>query len=209
MENIMNTQTIPPGFALNAQGHLVPEHQIREHDKLRDDVARSLAMEAEELHDRIKAFKDKALADIADMVAIAADKYQVKIGGKKGNVSLCTYDGQYKVTRTYAERIAFTEELEAARELINDCIVRWSEGANANIKVLVDRAFRTNGQGQIKTAAVLELLRLDIQDDGWKRAMEALKDSIQSVGATAYVRVYKRVGTSDQYRPLALDIAAL
>lgn len=205
----MNTDTIPEGYARNSSGHLVPTEQIREHDKLRDDVARSLATEAEELHGRIKAFKEKALADIADMVAIAADKYQVKIGGKKGNVSLCTYDGEYKVTRTYAEQLAFTEELEAARELINDCIIRWSEGANDNIKVLVDRAFRTNGKGQLKTAAVLDLLRLEIDDEGWKRAMLALKDSIQSVGATAYVRVYKRVGATDQYRPLALDIAAL
>lgn len=205
----MNTDTIPEGYARNSAGHLVPTEQIREHDKLRDDVARSLATEAEELHDRIAAFKERALADIADMVAIAADKYQVKIGGKKGNVSLCTYDGEYKVTRTYAEQLAFTEELEAARELINDCIIRWSEGANDNIKVLVDRAFRTNGKGQLKTAAVLDLLRLEINDEGWKRAMLALKDSIQSVGATAYVRVYKRVGATDQYRPLALDIAAL
>jgi len=205
----MNTDTIPEGFAQNAQGHLVPENQIREHDKLRDDVARSLALEAEDLHVRIKAFKAKALADIADMVAIAADKYQITIGGKKGNVSLSTFDGEYKVTRTYANRIAFTEELEAARELINDCIVRWSEGANDHIRVLVDEAFRTNGEGQIKTAAVLGLLRKDIHDDGWKRAMEALKDSIHSVGSTVYVRVYKRVGATDQYRPLALDIAAL
>ncbi|CAA0103306.1 DUF3164 family protein [Zhongshania aliphaticivorans] len=205
----MNTDTIPEGYARNSAGHLVPTEQIREHDKLRDDVARSLAMEAEELHDRIAAFKERALADIADMVAIAADKYQVKIGGKKGNVSLCTYDGEYKVTRTYAERIAFTEELEAARELINQCIVGWSEGANANIRVLVDQAFLTNGHGQIKTSEVLNLMRYEIADEGWKRAMEAIKDSIHSVGATVYVRVYKRVGTSDQYRPLALDIAAL
>ncbi|MFT6552566.1 MAG: hypothetical protein ACJA1I_002622 [Zhongshania marina] len=205
----MNTDTIPEGYVRNAAGHLIPLAQVREHDKLRDDIAFGLAQEAEKLHHQIKAFKCRALNDIADLVSIAAEKYDVKMGGKKGNVSISTYDGSYKVTRTYAEQLAFTEELEAARELINDCIIRWSEGANDNIKVLVDRAFRTNGKGQLKTAAVLDLLRLEIDDEGWKRAMLALKDSIQSVGATAYVRVYKRVGATDQYRPLALDIAAL
>jgi signal transduction protein with GAF and PtsI domain len=193
----------------NAAGHLVPEDQVREHDKLRDQVARELAQEAEALHERLKAFKAKALAEIADLVAIAAERYEVHLGGKKGNVTVTTYDGQYKVQRSYAERVTFTEELEAAKELINDCILRWSEGANPHIRALVDRAFRTDSKGQIKTTAVLELLRLEIDDEGWQRAMEALKDSIQSAGTAVYVRVYKRIGDSDQYRPLALDLAAV
>jgi signal transduction protein with GAF and PtsI domain len=193
----------------NAAGHLVPEDQVREHDKLRDQVARELAQEAEALHERLKAFKAKALAEIADLVAIAAERYEVHLGGKKGNVTVTTYDGQYKVQRSYAERVTFTEELEAAKKLINDCILRWSEGANPHIRALVDRAFRTDSKGQIKTTAVLELLRLEIDDEGWQRAMEALKDSIQSAGTAVYVRVYKRIGDSDQYRPLALDLAAV
>lgn len=205
----MNSTTVPAGYMRNAAGHLVPEDQVREHDKLRDQVARELAQEAEALHERLKAYKAKALADIADLVAIAAERYEVHLGGKKGNVTVTTYDGQYKVQRSYAERVTFTEELEAAKELINDCILRWSEGANPHIRALVDRAFRTDSKGQIKTTAVLELLRLEIDDEGWQRAMEALRDSIQSAGTAVYVRVYKRIGDSDQYRPLALDLAAV
>lgn len=205
----MDSETIPQGYVRNSAGHLVLESQVREQDKLRDDVARSLAAEAEDIHNRLKAYKARALSDIADLVSIAAERYDVKMGGKKGNVTVSTYDGQYKVTRTYAERLVFTEELEAARQLINDCIIRWSEGANDHIKVLVDRAFRTDGKGQIKTTAVLDLLRVDIPDAGWQRAMEALKDSIQSAGSTVYVRVYKRVGDSDRYEALPLDLAAV
>lgn len=205
----MNSTTVPAGYMRNAAGHLVPEDQVREHDKLRDQVARELAQEAEALHERLKAYKAKALAEIADLVAIAAERYEVHLGGKKGNVTVTTYDGQYKVQRSYAERVTFTEELEAAKELINDCILRWSEGANPHIRALVDRAFRTDSKGQIKTTAVLELLRLEIDDESWQRAMAALKDSIQSTGTAVYVRVYKRIGDSDQYRPLALDLAAV
>lgn len=205
----MNSTTVPAGYMRNAAGHLVPEDQVREHDKLRDQVARELAQEAEALHERLKAYKAKALAEIADLVAIAAERYEVHLGGKKGNVTVTTYDGQYKVQRSYAERVTFTEELEAAKALINDCILRWSEGANPHIRALVDRAFRTDSKGQIKTTAVLELLRLEIDDESWQRAMAALKDSIQSTGTAVYVRVYKRIGDSDQYRPLALDLAAV
>lgn len=204
-----NATTIPDGYMRNALGHLVPEHQVREQDKLRDQVAQSLASEAIELHARLEKFKARALNEIADLVEIAADRYETRLGGKKGNVSITTFDGSFKVTRSYSERLAFTEELEAAKELINTCIQRWSEGSSDNIRALVDRAFRTNTKGQIKTTAILDLLRLEIEDDEWQRAMEALKDSIQAVGTAVYVRVYRRLDDTDHYVAVPLDLAAV
>lgn len=207
--NATKQTAIPDGYMKNATGHLVPVEQVREHDKLRDAVAADLASDAVKLNAMLAAFKHKALGDIADLIAVAAERYDVKIGGEKGNVQITTYDGQYKVVRSCAEQIAFTEELEAAKELINRCIERWSEGANANINALVDRAFRTNAQGKIKTTAVLDLLRLDIDDNEWTRAMEALKDSIQTTGTSVYVRIYQRIGQTDKYAPVPLDLAAV
>lgn len=205
----MTTATIPDGYMQNASGHLVPENKVREHDKLRDACARELAAEAIELNARLAAFKARALGDIDDLVAVAAERYDVHIGGKKGNVTISTYDGAYRVQRTYAERLEFTEEIEAAKQLINDCILRWSEGANDNIRVLVDRAFRTDKQGQMRTNAVLELLRLDIEDTDWQQAMTALKDSIQTAGTAVYVRVYQRLEDRDEYVAVPLDLASV
>lgn len=202
-------ENIPAGYMRNASGHLVPTDKVREQDKLRDATVQSLVAEAKEVHARLKAFKSNALADIADLVRISGEKYQVVLGGKKGNVNLVSYDGQYKVVRSMADRIVFTEEIEAAKSLINSCIDRWSEGANDNIRVLVDRAFSKDKTGQLKTASVLELMRLEILDDEWKRAMLAIKDSIQTTGSAIYVRVYERVGDSDQYRAIPLDLAAV
>lgn len=212
----MNSQTqtpvhddVPAGYMQNAAGHLVPIDQVREQDLLRDQVAREIAVEAIALNQRLREFKARTLNDVADLVRIAGEKYDVTLGGKKGNVQICTYDGRYKVVRQVAERIAFTEELEAAKAIINNCIDRWSEGANPHIRALVDRAFRTDTKGQIKTTAVLELLRLEIDDAEWQSAMEAIRDSIQSTGTATYVRVYQRIGDSDQYRAIALDLAAV
>jgi len=202
------TDELPDGYLRNAAGHLVPEDQVREQDKLRDQVARDLVAEAVELNQRLRHFKTRALADIADLVSIAASRYDVQLGGKKGNVTVTTYDGEFKVVRSYAEQITFSEELEAAKELINDCIRRWSKGANNNIQVLVDRAFRTNSKEQLRTQAILELLRLDIDDEQWRRAMDALKDSIQVSGTAVYVRVYRRVGAADNYVAIPLDLAS-
>lgn len=200
---------VPDGYMKNAAGHLVPRAQVREQDLLRDETARRLAMQAIALHEQLKAFKAQSLADITDLVRIAGERYDVAIGGKKGNVSITSYDGEFKVQRSVADRIEFTEEIEAAKALINSCIARWSEGANDNIRALVDRAFRTDTKGQLKTAAVLELMRIDIDDAEWKRAMAAIRDSIQTTGTATYVRVYRRVGASDQYEAVPLDLAAV
>lgn len=200
---------VPDGYMRNAAGHLVPREQVREQDLLRDEIARELAGLAVALNTQLAGFKARALNDIADLVQIAGERYGVSLGGEKGNVTVTTYDGRYKIQRATAERIAFTEELEAAKALVNGCIDRWSQGANPHIRVLVDRAFRTDSKGQIKTASVLELLRLEIDDDEWTRAMEAIKDSIQNTGTATYVRIYERVGDTGQYRAIPLDLAAV
>ncbi len=209
MAESLGKVAIPDGYLQNASGHLVPRGLVREQDLLRDEVARRLALQAVELNKALAQFKRDALSDIADLVRISSERYGVTLGGNRGNVQIATYDGEFKVVRAVAERIAFTEEIEAAKQVINDCIVRWSEGANANIRVLVDRAFRTDSKGQLKTAAVLELLRLDLEDEQWAQGMRALRDSIQSVGTATYVRVYRREGASDNYVPVPLDLAAV
>lgn len=198
---------VPAGFMMDAQGRMVPEANVKEQDKLRDQVAKRLALRAKQLNEDLRQFRMQALEDIADLVKIAAERYDVQIGGDKGNVTITTFDGQYKVVRSIADRIQFGEELEPAKVLINQCIERWSEGANSNIRVLVDRAFRADRNGKIKTTAILELLRLDIQDDEWQRAMEAIKDSIQTTGTAVYVRVYERDSRTDKYDPVPLDLA--
>lgn len=201
--------TVPDGYMRNVLGHLVPVALVREQDLLRDQVARGIGERARDLNERLQLFKKQTLADIADLVKIAGAKYEVQLGGKKGNVTITSYDGSIKVIRSVADHISFTEEIEAGKQLINQCIDRWSEGANANIRVLVDRAFRTDSKGQIKTTAVLELFRLEINDEEWKRAMAAIRDSIHTAGTSTYVRVYQRVGDSENYVSIPLDLAAV
>ena len=203
------SEKTPDGYMKNALGHLVPRANVREQDLMRDEVARNLATQASALNQALSEFKKKALGDMADLIKIAGERYEVTLGGKKGNVSISSYDGKYKVQRSVADRIQFTEEIEAAKALINQCIARWSEGANDNIRAIVDRAFSKDTKGQLKTAAVLDLMRLEIDDAEWKRAMDAIRDSIQTTGTAIYVRVYERIGDSDQYKAIPLDLAAV
>ena len=72
-----------------------------------------------------------------------------------------------------------------------------------------DRAFRANSKGELKMSEVLDLLRYEIDDEEWVQAMQAIRDSIQAIGNAVYVRVYERIGQSEKYRPVTLDLAAV
>lgn len=208
----MNEQavnTVPEGYKQNANGHLVPIANISEQDQLRDQIVTALVPQAIALQKELKAFKALALKDISELIQIAGERYGINLGGKKGNVTLYSYDGRYKLQRAYQEVLSFTEELEAAKALIDRCLSRWTEGANDNIRAVVSQAFRTNTKGEIKTGKIIELMRLEINDEEWNRAMTALKDALHSTGTAVYVRLYERIDDSDLYRPISLDISKL
>lgn len=204
-----NTDTIPAGFWRDAAGRLVHQDNIKPIDKARDELVKELVERAKVMNQQLGAFKGQMFADIAAFVDLSAQQYEVKIGGTKGNVTLQTFDGRYKVVRQVQETLAFDERLQAAKKLVDECIVKWADGANPQIMVLVNDAFQVNREGQINTARVLSLQRLNIADEQWKLAMQALRESVAVASSKSYVRVYERVGDSDRYAPIPLDVAGV
>ncbi|GAO71347.1 hypothetical protein CSE6_015_27840 [Comamonas sp. E6] len=67
------------------------------------DQLRPVTGELIRLHQELTEFKKDTLGEVADLVKIAGERYDVILGGKKGNVSISSYDGKYKVQRSIAE----------------------------------------------------------------------------------------------------------
>ena len=200
---------IPEGYRADAKGCLVPETMIKPIDRARDELVQELARQAKGVSDGLRDFKAKVFADINAFVDLSAEQYDVKLGGKKGNLTLFSFDGAFKVQVAIAEHMVFDERLQAAKHLIDECIIDWSQGSRDEIKVLVQSAFQTDKEGKINTGRVLALRRLDIRDEKWQKAMQAISESLQVVGSKEYIRFYERVGDSDQYQPISLDLAAV
>lgn len=206
----MTEQTIiPEGYRADAKGCLVPEAMIRPIDRARDELVQELAKRAKYLNDTMRVFKTGVFDDINAFVDLSAEQYGVALGGKKGNITLYSFDGGYKIQIAIAEHMVFDERLQAAKHLIDECIIAWSQGSRDEIKVLVQDAFQTDKEGKINTGRVLGLRRLDIRDDKWQQAMKAIGESLQVVGSKEYVRFYERIGGTDQYQPISLDVAAV
>lgn len=198
-----------PGYWIDGRGVLTPDAQVKPIDKDRDSLVGEIVEKAISLNSALAEFKGSVFGDIQAHIDLAAEKYGVIKGGKKGNVTLYTYDGRYKVQRAIQERIAFDERLQAAKSLVDACLMDWTEGSRPEIRALIDEAFQVDKEGEVSTGRILRLLRLDIEDSRWQSAMEAVKDAIKVVGSKQYIRVFERVGDSDQYRPISLDLAAV
>jgi hypothetical protein len=203
----MNTQPIPDGFLKDAQNRLVPIDTIEPIDLERNDLVIGLVEKAKRIKKLLTEFKLESFGDIAALQEMSAEQYGIKMGGKKGNISLPSFDGRYKIQRSIADNVSFDERLQVAKELIDQCIHRWSDGVDSKVRALVEHAFQVDKEGKINTGRVLTLRRIKIDDEQWQQAMDAIADSIQVSGSTTYLRLYERVGETDQFESISLDLA--
>ncbi len=199
---------IPEGYMENAQGHLVPVAQVRPIDKSRDEFVKEKVAKIREMQQALKSLKQELMADTAAFVQLSAERYGAKIGGEKGNVTLETYDRKLRLVRQVSETLAFDEGLMAAKALIDECLSDWCEQAPGELRAVVEQAFRVNKEGRINTNAVLTLRKLDISDERWMNAMQAIGDSLTVADTKPYIRVYER-DEFGKYHAIPLDMAAL
>ncbi|CDH05015.1 hypothetical protein XBO1_1690018 [Xenorhabdus bovienii str. oregonense] len=203
------TTSAPDSYWVDAKGVLTPVDIIKEIDLERDNLVGEIVKLSVTVNEALDALKTRAFADIQAFVDLSAEKYGAVKGGRKGNVTLYSYDGRYKIQRAMQDRIAFDERLQAAKVLIDECLSDWTEGARPEIQTLINQAFITDKEGEINAGRVLALRRLNIEDERWNQAMRAIGEALQVVGSKSYLRVYERIGDSDQYQPIALDIAGV
>lgn len=206
MQEAQTSSTTP--MRQNAQGHWVPENLIAPADKLRDEVVLAIIAAAREQRAQLAAFKIGAMQQINDFVDLSSEQYGVAWGGTKGNVTLLSFDGRYKLILAVGEHRKFDERIQAAKALIDQCIDRWSDGASSEIRALVNHAFRVSKSGHIDVNQVLSLRQLNIDDPDWLLAMQAAVDAIQVTGTSQYLRLYER-DAQGRYIQMSLDLAKL
>ena len=205
----MTEKTIHPGYWEDANGALIPTSKIKPIDKDRHAVVSELCEQARKQSAALVGFKLSAMNAVQEFIERSLAAYDVKTGGKKGNVTLISFDGRFKIVRQMQESIVFDERLQAAKALIDECIQTWSKGSSLNLRVLVNDAFQVDQQGKISTGRVLGLRRHDIDDEKWLLAMKAISDSQQVASTKPYIRFYERDDRSGEYFPISLDVAAV
>ena len=203
-------EKIPEGYMKNSRGGLDPISTVKDVDKLRDQMVREIVEKSLEESKKLAEIKKGFFDSIQAFVELSAEKYGLKYGGKKGNMTFMSYDGEYKVLVAVNENIVFDERLQIAKELIDQCIQDWSSGRCDEIKALVQDAFYVGKSGNLNKNRILGLRRLDIKDERWQQAMAAIGDSIQVADSKQYIRIYRRnPADAEKYDLVNLDISSL
>nr|WP_318717174.1 DUF3164 family protein [uncultured Treponema sp.] len=196
-------------FLEDAQGRLVPIAAIKPIDLKRHEAVSAIMAETFKERDRLIDFKKRIWLEVQDFLTVSAKESGAKkFGGAKGNVTLTSFDGKFKVMVAVNDTIQFNEKLQVAKQLIDKCIASWSEGANENLRAIVDDAFNVGKSGLVSTSRVLGLRRLNIKDSTWKKAMDAITESMQVASSKTYMRFYERQ-SDGSYKQIPLDVANL
>lgn len=185
-------------YRQDARGNLVPISNIKEIDLLRDELVQNIFANVLPAVTALQNVKTQAIGDVRAFVDLSAEKYGVK-PSKKGNVTLHSFDGHLRVTVAMQDVLMFDERLQAAKALIDECLNEWTENSRDELKIVVQQAFDVNKEGKISVSKVLGLRRLEIQDEKWQRAMQAVSDSVHSQATREYIRLHTRDAETGEY----------
>ncbi len=197
----------PDDYMMDSAGRLVPRANVKPEDLLQDELVRKLFERARTIRAGMRQFREDADGDIRAFLDLLAEQYGAKKGGAKGNLTLATYDGCERVTIAISDTITFGPELQIAKELVDSCLTRWTEGGNANIRAVVTDAFDVGKEGKLNVSKILGLRRLSIDDEEWKRAMQAITDAVKVNASRSYIRFHERASPDSAFIQVPLDIA--
>lgn len=200
--------TIPAGYMQDRKGRLVPVDQVSPFDFEMDVFVRAQVAEAVEESARIKAFKSKSFDECYAWLDLVAEKYGKTRGGVKGNVTFASFDGSKQIRIAVQDSMTFGPELQIAKEIIDECLSEWSEGANANLQAIISDAFSVDKEGQLNTGRILSLRRIKISDARWDKAMEAISESLLVAVSKTYIN-FRQKDEDGKLVSIPLDIAAV
>ena len=191
----------------DAKGALVPKDLVKPQHQLEDETVRKVMGFAVAISEQVARFKTHCLEDLDAFEALLAQEYNAKLGGAKGNKQLVSYDGLLKIQVQNADYIDFGPELQIAKGLIDDCLNEWVSESGPELRAIVTRAFNTDKPGQINKSEIFTLLRLEIEDARWQRAMKAIRDAMRVVHTKEYIRFYRRDNLDAPWQPITTDMA--
>ena len=192
---------------VDGNGGLIPVSAVKGQHLLEDQLVREEMGHAVALSDQLSRFLGHFVENLTAYEQLVAEQYGARVGGAKGNKTLMTYDGLFKITVQVADNVVFGPELQIAKSLVDECLTDWTAGAGDELKAVIQRAFNTDKEGQINRAALYSLLRLEIADPRWQSAMQAIRDAMRVVGSKSYVRFYRRESADGAWRPVTIDLA--
>jgi len=193
-------------YWLNAEGERIPERRIFPHEKRSDKMVTTVIRRVKRLQKHITDEKVK--------IATIVDKHMQKVAEEngtdsiEGNASIYDFAKENQIEQKLSKHFVTDERVNVAKKKIDELIMKWSDGADDKIIALVNKAFKTDKQGNVNVKQLLGLREINIKDKEWKDAMELISNSI----SVDYTKTYLNFRTRDEdgkLVPIPLNFSAM
>mgnify|MGYP002344845634 FL=1 len=201
--------TVNTGDWINRNGKPVPVRNIPKHIRRRDLTVTRIMKIAMKLQERMKSDKAKMHTLVNDYCKYVAKVKESSDLTPEGNLQLSDYANLNLVSLYQNSIIGFDEQLNVAKAIINKCMNKWSKGANANLRIIVDNAFKLDSKGNLNRSMIIGLTQIEINDKNWNKAMGLIKSSIFTKETKQYLKIAKRKTLQDKFEGVVLDMSTL
>ena len=191
-----------------ADGTLVPEDQVKDIDKLRDQMVMGIADKMLYLKQEMNKTKADVVEDIEAFMETASEQYDVKYGGEKGNLTFTSFDGNVQIKYYSNDYLTFNEGIHVAKKLIDEFLEDITRDSSKSIKQIVNQAFNLK-QGRMDVKAILKLRDINETDPRWVKAMSIIDESRQYVSGNKSLRLYLKNRQTDKMEHIPLDFSIL
>jgi len=194
----------------DAAGKEVPVKYVPKYDRERDTAVRRVCAAWEAQRKRLEAVMGDTI-DIMEKLTVAREKATGAKIADKGNVSFTSFDGNIKIEICQRYEIKADERVKEAQRLMIEWatgLVREEEGDTRRVLLaLIQEAFCATASGSLPYAKIASLLRYEFKAEEWNRAVNLLRDSIQTNIGKRYVVVSRRKSREHDYERVKLDVA--
>jgi hypothetical protein len=195
-----------PAFLMGPRGSLIATKHIAPAALMEDQIVKNLIERAREISHLLVKFRADAFDEVDTYMAILAEKFGAQ-PRKSSNTQLTDFSEHFRVEVSTGTFLSLGPELQAAKSLVDECLGRWSENADDNLRTIVNDAFDVGSEGRVKVDRILALRRVQIHDDTWKRAMEAITEAVRITRSKRYVRFHYRENIDAKWQQIPLDLA--
>lgn len=177
------------------------------YENLRDEAISNMVSSAQQLNKQLEGFK-KGSFDMIETLYKMLQEHSDRHANGKGNVTLDTADGQFRVVYKRSDNTRFDERATQAEAHIVDFLTsEYPEGSNTSklIRSLLERK-----KGALDKNLVLKLIGMknDFKNEHWQKGIDLLQESIVPDNTKFYAEYYNR-SEQGEWTPVILNFAKL
>lgn len=196
----------PVGFVYNEKGNLIAQCNIPAAALRKDSFVVGLVKQVKDHQDKLAMLKKHISSAFEAFRVEMYLQYKAPLHtrGTGDNVTMFSFDGQYKITYKTAQLKTLGPEHDAARQLAREYYENQKDNTPHDMLLIVSDFFL----GDASIGNTIKFIGSAFQDDGLIKAQKAAKDSLLIIGSKSYFNFYER-DEEGRYQIIHLNFASL